>query len=211
VREKGLSSTFDVLIFAVLVSTATLLLVEFKPVNQGVEGESYASSLAGSVLLTLQSASVEEVGGVEYELDGLDYLPTTLGGTKRALKHKTFAELLGEDAFLNLRAEVLGERLQLGAIRKFDEKLRGAVKLLLDRVFGGRFGYSLRVRAVLAGLDTSLRGFEVLVEDLEGTGRLLCSKTMILPIPPSKEWPAWGTLGLEVDPFLEMTLEVWSR
>jgi hypothetical protein len=195
---------------------STLLLTEFIPVDSGIRNETYASSLARSTLLTLQSAIVEGVGGVEYELDGLGYLSSVGGETRRTLKYKTFAELMSEDAFLNLQAEILDGKLELRAIQEFDENLRGGLKLLLDRIFGGRFGYRLCARTMPPELDPTRQGFEIIVEDYDDSERMLCSETLTLPLPAFGEQPLNNTsdgVAFEsgVVPVLEVTLELWSK
>jgi hypothetical protein len=202
VRERGLSSIFDVLIFALLVSMSMLLLVEFAPADPETRNKIYASSLARSTLLTLQNAAVGGVGGVGYEIDGLGHLSIAGGETRRTLESKTFAEVMSEAVFLNLAAASDGKGSQI--VRGFDENLRGGLKLLLDRTFGGRFGYRLRARIARLGVNPAQHEFEITVENLRGAGRVLCSETLILLPLTFGEHPSAG-------PALEVTLEVWSR
>jgi hypothetical protein len=192
-----------------------LLLIEFAPVDPEVKNRIYASSLARSTLLTLQNAAVEGLGGVGYELNGLGHLSIAGGETRRTLRHKTFAELMGEAFFLNLRAVALGGKGSQ-IIRGFSENLRGGLKLLLDHTYGDRFGYRLRTRITRPEVNPLQHEFEIIIENLNGTGRLLCSETLILPLPTFGEQSPGTTQNGEMfesstDLALEATLEVWSR
>jgi hypothetical protein len=201
-KENGLSSIYDVLMFALLLSVATFLMSEFTPIDPEIKNEAYASGLARSTLLAFQGATVDGVGGVEYEVGGPSFSSAAGGSTKRVLKYKTFAELLAEDAFLN-RA---GTRLDL------EGELERVLKRLLDRIFGGRYGYRLRARVTPTDPGPDRQGFEISVEDLGGASRMLCSKTLLLPLPTfSDSLQANTEHGLETGPPLRVTLEVWSR
>lgn len=192
-KEGGLSSVFDVMIFALLVSSSTIALTGFEPVDDGLKREAYASGLARSTMLALQNSSVVGVGGVEYELEEI-LLPAGLG--KRELEHKTFTELLAEDAFLNLTLEAAGENLRLGARQNLNQKLGEALRKMLDRAIGGRFGYRFTART------SGVLAFEKVVENLDGVREQLCSETLFLPLLDAG--------GIET-PTLEVNLELWSR
>jgi hypothetical protein len=213
--EKGLSSVSDVLIFALLVSMSMLLLIEFTPVNPETKNKIYASSLARSTLLVIQNATVEVVGGVGYELSGLGHLSIAGGETRRTLKRKTFAELMSETVFLNLRV-VASDGKKSRVAHEFDENLRGGLKLLLDHTFGGRFGYRLRTRIARPEVNLAQHWFEIIIENLNDAGRALCSETLILPLPTFGEQSLGNIHDGEmfessVCPALEVTLGVWSR
>ncbi len=200
-REKGVSSVFDLLVFALLVSTASLLLADFRPVDESLGSEVYASSLARSALLTIQNSSVEKLGGVQYQLSGLSCLPVVGDSAKRSLQQKTFGEILADDAILNVKLELLGENVNSGLNRDLDEKLLKSLKAFLDRVFGGRFGYRLRARLEQSGLEPKF-GFEAAIENLNGANRMISSETAVLTLPNFEP--------LESN-FVLLTLEVWIR
>jgi hypothetical protein len=156
------------------------------------------------------------VGGIEYEFGGPSFLSAGGGETRRRLRHKTFAELIGEDAFLNLRAETFGKDLEIQAGRSLDEKLREKLELLLERILGGRFGYRFQAKILTHELDSAAEGFEVIVENLDVTKHMLGSETLILPLPAFGEESLENILGnggleLKSSPVLGVTLELWSK
>ncbi len=202
-REGGISSVFDLLVFSLLVSTASLLLADFRPVDASVGNEVYASSLARSALLTIQNSNVEKLGGLNYQLSGLSCLPVIGDSAKRSLQHRTFGEILADDAFLNMGLELLGENVNSGLNEDLNEKLLELLKQFLDSVFGGRFGYRLRAHLKQPNLEFFRLRFEVVVENLSGASRMLCSETAVLTLPNFET--------LETNLAVLLTLEVWAK
>ena len=221
-EERGLGYIADILVFAFLVSTAITLLSAMSPVDPRTESERYASSFAQSILMSFQHSTADQLGGFEYELDalgfGLDF--PLLGESKRKLDHKTIAQLLAEDAILNVRMETGGRDITLLRPNKaMDDALRALLKSTLDRLMGGRFGYRLRANTKPIDLGFAVLRFEFEIEALHGAKNQLCRETMMLPLPTSREELAllvknyFGfspPQGLKTDLVMEVELELWS-
>jgi len=224
VGEQGFGYITDMLVFSVLISTAALMLTGMAPVDPRVDSARYASSFAHSVLYLLQNTSAEQFGGFEYKLD-TEFepdLPVVGDSAKRELRYKTITQLLAEDALLNLHVDIKGAEFQVRRPNeRMDEKLRIFLKSTLDRIIGGRFGYRLRARTEVADLGSARVHFESEVADLTRARTQLCTETLMLSLPVSREELAWhieeltgidpNEAGFEIDPILEVTLELWSR
>ncbi len=218
--ERGVGYLTDMLVFALLISLASLLLLNASPIDPRTESTRYAASFAQSTLLALQHSTADEFGGFEYRLDVSGSELNWLGDpVQRNLRHKTLAQLLVEDALLNLHIEA-GE-IELGALRPSQNMESGVREFLrgaLDELIGGRFGYRLTVRTSPVELDFARVHFESEIKNLEeGAQRKLCSETIVATLPIPREELARrieGVLGvsLEFEPDLaaEITLELWS-
>ena len=217
---KGIGSITDMLVFALVLSVASPLLF-FAPSGPAVGNVRYAASFSQSLLLAIQNSTADQFGGLEYNLGAFGFdLPSIGGTTTKALRYKTLAGLLAEDALLNLRVEVAGENIQILRLNEdLDEKLGGFLKSALNDVVGGRFGYRLRACTKPIDLGIAQLHFETTVENLDGWGRQIWSETATVPLPVSGPELAsrvenalgLGALGIEADPILEITLELWSR
>lgn len=218
--ERGVGHLTDMLVFALLISLASLFLLNANPIDPRGESTRYAASFAQSTLLALQHSTANGFGGFEYRLDVPSSGLNVLGDSaKRNLRHKTLAQLLVEDALLNLRIEGGGIELESprpsqGMGSEAREFLRG----ILDDLIGGRFGYRLTVRTSPVELDFVRVHFESEIKNLEeGSQRKLCSETIVETLPIPREELARrieGVLGvgieLEPDIAAEITLELWS-
>jgi len=225
VEEKGFGYIVDMLVFALLVSTAILLLAAASPTDPMAESTRYAASFAQSTLQSLQNSTVDQFGGFEYRLGAFGFelnIPVVGESAKRELNHKSLAQLLAEDALLNLRVEAAGADLTLlRPNQEMDEKLRELLKSALDRIIGGRFSYRLHARTEPINLEFVRVHFETEIVDLTQARTQLCSETMMLSLPALQaeliqrieevlSIDLFG-LRLEVDPIIEVTLELWSR
>jgi hypothetical protein len=225
VEEKGFGCVADMLVFALLVSTAILLLAAASPTDPRAESIRYAASFAQSTLLSLQNSTVDQFGGFEYRLGAFGFepdIPVVGESAKRELNHKSLTQLLAEDALLNLRVEAAGTDLTLlRPNQDMDEKLREFLKSTLDQIIGGRFGYRLRARTESINLEFVRVHFETEITDLTQARTQLCSETMMLSLPASQEeliQHIGEVLGIDLfglefraDPIIEVTLELWSR
>ncbi len=223
--EQGFGYIADMLVFSVLISTAAVMLTGMAPVDPKVDSARYASTFAHSVLYLLQNTSAEQFGGFEYKLDTSEFepdLPVVGDSAKRELRYKTITQLLAEDALLNLHVDIKGAKFQVGRPNEgMDEKLRIFLKSTLDRIIGDRFGYRLRARMEVADLRFARVHFESEVADLTRARTQLCTETLMLSLPVSRGELAWhieeltgispNEAGFEIDPILEVTLELWSR
>lgn len=221
--ERGLGYIADVLVFALLLSTATLLLARASPVDPRAESTRYAASFAQSTLLSLQQSTSDQLGGFEYGLDtsrlGLNVLAVG-DSVKRGLRHKTIAQLIAEDALLNLRVEAYGTELSIRREQGLDEKLKEFLKGALDQIIGGRFCYRLCARTKPIDLESARVHFETEIEDMAQARTQLCSETVMFSLPLSQtqlvsriqEVLGVDSFGLEAgaDPIIEVTLELWS-
>lgn len=221
--ERGFGYIADMLVFALLLSTATLLLAGANPVDPRAVNIRYASSFAQSTLRSLQNTTAGQFGGFGYELNTSEWDFSVAGGsTRRELRYKTLAQLLAEDALLNLQVDADGADLLLSRSNQgMNKELKEFLKSALDQIIGGRFGYRLRARTEPIDLEFARVHFETVIEDLARSRTQLCSETVMLSLPASREVlmqsieealsaDLFGQ-GLEADPILEVTLELWSR
>ncbi len=221
--ERGVGYIADMLVFALLISFASLLLTGASPIDLKIESTRYAASFAQSTLLALQHSTADEFGGFEYQLSAFGFelnVPVIGESTKRDLRYKTLAQLLVEDALLNLHVEAGGIELEmLRPNQSMESRLRGFLKEVLDKLIGGRFGYRLTVKTLPMELDFSRVYFETEIKNFDDMAQQkLCSETIISTLPISQEELArliQGVLGistseLEPDIAVEITLELWS-
>ncbi|MDI6643260.1 MAG: hypothetical protein QMD95_04325 [Candidatus Hodarchaeaceae archaeon] len=223
-EERGFGYIADILVFALLISTAILLLAGASLVDPRAESTRYAASFAQSTLLSFQHSTADQFGGFEYTLGAFGFeldLPVVGDSAKRQLHHKTLAQLLAEDALLNLRVDAEGTGLTfMRQNQGMDDELRSFLKSALDRMIGGRFSYRLRARTEPIDFQFARVYFETEIEDLTRARAQLCCESVMLSLPAPKEEliqrveEAFGTsfLGLELaDPVIEVSLELWSR
>ena len=222
-NERGIGYIADVLVFALMISFASLLLVGASPIDPKIESTRYAASFAQSTLLALQRSTADEFGGFEYQLGAFEFelnLPVIGESKKRTLRYKTLTQLLVEDALLNLRVEA-GE-IELEMLRpnqSMESRLRGFLREVLDKLVGGRFGYRLTVKTSPMELDFSRVYFETEIKNFNDRAQQkLCSEMIISTLPISQEELARriqevlgvSTSELEPDIIVEITLELWS-
>lgn len=220
--ERGVGYLVDMLVFALLISLASSLLLNASPIDPKTESTRYAASFAQSTLLALQHSTADEFGGFEYRLDVLGFelnVPVLGDSAKRTLHHKTLTQLLVEDALLNLRIEIEGVELEPPRpSQSMESGVREFLKRALDELIGGRFRYRLAVNASLVELDFAQVYFEGEIKNLDGGAqRKLCSETIVATLPiPLKELTQriereLGTI-IELEPNIavEITLELWS-
>ncbi len=220
--EQGISYIADLLVFALLISFASLLLVGASPIDPEIESTRYAASFAQSTLLALQHSTADDFGGFEYHLDTLLFeqnVPLLNESAKRDLCHKTLTQLLVEDALFNLRIEAEGVELEpIGPSWGINSELQKFLKEVLDKLIGERFGYRLIVRTLPLDLDFVRVHFESEIKNLdEGVQLKLCSETIVATLPISQEELTQRiqkglntNLELEPDIGAEITLELWS-
>jgi len=221
--ERGVGYIADMLVFALLISFASLLLAGASPIDPKIESTRYAASFAQSTLLALQRSTADEFGGFGYQLGAFEFelnVPVIGGSTKRDLRYKTLTQLLVEDALLNLHVEAGGIELEmLRPNQGMESRLRGFLKEVLDKLICGRFGYRLTVKTSPMELDFSRVYFETEIKNFDDMAQQkLCSETIISTLPISQEELARriqgvlgvSTLKLEPDIVVEITLELWS-
>ncbi|MEW6593208.1 MAG: hypothetical protein AB1305_06045 [Candidatus Hadarchaeota archaeon] len=217
---RGSGSISDMLSFSIIVSAAAAFLFQ-APFDPASGSTRYAASYSQSLLLSLKNITAGQLGGFRYNLGvlGLD-LPSSLSSAVKNLRYKTVTDLLVEDALLNMKAEFSGENITiLNLSADMDEKLRLFLKSALDEIICGRFGYRLSARTAPIDLGVARLSFETTVENLDGWGRQFWLETTNIPLPASSERLvslAENALGLdlpglEADPFIKLTLELWSR
>ena len=221
--ERGIGYIADVLVFALLISFASLLLVEASPIDPKIESTRYAASFAQSTLLAIQRSTADEFGGFEYQLGAFGFelnVPVIGESAKRELRYKTLTQLLVEDALLNLHVEAGGIELEMfRPNQNMESRLRDFLKEVLDKLIGGRFGYRLTVKTSPMELDFAQAYFETEIKNFDdGVQQKLCSETTISTLPISQKELArliWGVLGVSIlefepDIIVEITLELWS-
>lgn len=222
-EERGFCHIADMLVFALLISTAIMLLAGASPVDPRTGSTRYASSFAQSTLLSLQNSTADQFGGFEYTLNASEFglnLSGIGGSAKRELRYKTITQLLVEDALLNLCVDAGGTDLTfLQQNQEMDDELEDFLKSALDQIIGGRFGYRLSARTEPINIGSARVYFETEIEDLTRARTQLCSESIVLslPIPEEnmiqrvEEAFGIGSIGVEPDPVIELTLELWSR
>lgn len=182
--EKGVGYIVDVIFFALMIAFASSLLIGVNSVEPAVSSERYASSLARDTLLTLQQATVDELGGISYELE----LPISWPSEKR-LRYKTLTQLFIEDALLNSRLRIEGEMSGPRLNHEFGDCVRELLETTLDRLLAGRFGYRLSVQIMLFESPSGAQVFfSTGMEDFENGVRQLCSESIEVGVPLSIEW-----------------------
>jgi hypothetical protein len=239
VEEKGVGYIADMIFFALMIAFASSLLIGMGSAGPTVSSERYAPSLARDTLLTLQQATVDELGGVSYELE----LPINWSSERR-LRHKTLTQLFIEDALLNSRLRFEGGIASSSLNHEFDDSVCELLESTLDRLLAGRFGYRLSVQMTPFELPSGAQVFfSTEVEDFERGSRRLCSESVEVGVPVPIEWfggvqyPGEGfgsrfsifelirDLILDLfnvpldspstppssDPTIVMTLELWSK
>jgi len=223
VEERGLGYIADILVFALLISSAITILSALSPVDPRTESERYASSLAQSILLSFQHSTADRLGGFEYRLGALGFdldIPVVGGSARRELRHKTIAQLIVEDALLNLRMEVAGKDfVSLQPNKSMDDELRDLLKSTLDRAIGGKFGYRLRASTKPIDLEFAKLHFEIEIVNMPGARTQLCSESLMLSLPTSNDGLSQlikNNFGVnlpqvpEADSIIEVSLELWS-
>ncbi len=213
-NDRGQGYLADLAVFTIMIALACSMLIKASPVEPETASQTYATSLARSTLLALQHATTDEAGGFTYALN------TPWGHTERGLRHKTFAQLLAEDAFCNLRVEVGGLEVALGTNQNLDNRVREFLKEVLDDLIGGRFSYRLSARATSISNSSGIRVyFETEIGGLSSGGHQLCSETLVMNLPFPQEWLTAriqnmcdvDSLEFEPEIAVEITLELWSR
>jgi len=155
---RGFSTTIDVLIFLVLISIASVILLPTITGNIQVRSvmDSKSQSESSRMLATILNGRMDEF---EYAVAGdeLDAIAGTvndsslyLAGKKlilgRELKHRTFADIAAEDAAAQWVIYQNGERIQLNfLLTNYTNGLESAMKKYLDSQIADRYGYNLTV------------------------------------------------------------------
>jgi len=192
--SRGQGCVADMLVFAVLASLACSLLLVSAP-GAGIT-DAYGASVARATLQSLQHATIDEFGGIAYS-------PTLM--PERRLCHKTFAQLLLEDALLNLGIEINGGTLSPGLNSGMDERVKGLMRDALGRLLGGRFGYKLVARIVPTGLLPGVEvAFETSIESSPRRAQRGWSETAVYDLPLDFGGGVWWVT-------LELALTIWPR
>ena len=155
---RGFSTTIDVLIFLVLISIASVILLPTITGNIQVRSvmDSKSQSESSRMLATILNGRMDEF---EYAVAGeqLDSIAGAvndsslyLAGKKlilgRELKHRTFADIAAEDAAAQWVIYLNGERVQLNfLLTDYTNGLESAMKKYLDSQIADRYSYNLTV------------------------------------------------------------------
>ena len=156
--SRGFSTTIDVLIFLVLISIASVILLPTITGNIQVRSvmDSKSQSESSRMLATILNGRMDDF---EYAVAGeeLDAIAGSvndsslyLAGKKlilgRELKHRTFADIAAEDAAAQWVIYQNGERIQLNfLLTNYTNGLESAMKEYLDIQIEDRYGYNLTV------------------------------------------------------------------
>ena len=153
--ESGFSTTFDVLLFLVLISIAAVILLPTITGNIQVRSviDSKSQSQSSLMLTTILNGRVDEF---EYTPAGeqLDTIAEPLNGSSvyvvgkklilgRELRHKVFSDLAAEDAAAQWVIYHNGQRIQLNILlTNYTSSLDSEMKEYLDRQLGDRYSYN---------------------------------------------------------------------
>ncbi len=157
-NEHGFSTTFDVLLFLVLISIAAVILLPTIIGNIQVKSviESTSQSQSSRMLATILNGRVDEFGYTPAgeQLDAiagpLNDSPVYAAGKRlilgRELRHKVFSDLVAEDAAAQWVIYHKGQRIQLNILlTNYTSSLDSEMKEYLDRQIGDRYSYNLTV------------------------------------------------------------------
>ncbi len=155
---RGFSTTFDVLIFLVLISIAAVILLPTITGNIQVKSviDSKSQSQSSRVLTTILNGRMDEFEYIPAgeQLDSIagpvNDSSIYVAGKKlilgRELRHKAFADIAAEDAAAQWVIYHNGERIQLNILlTNYTSSLDSAIKEYLDRQIGDRYRYNLTV------------------------------------------------------------------
>lgn len=156
--ERGFSTTFDVLLFLVLISIAAVILLPTITGNIQVKSviESKSQSESSRILTTILNGRVDEFGYTPAgeQLDTiagpLNDSSVYLAGKKlilgREIRHKVFSDLAAEDAAAQWVIYHNGQRILLNILlTNYTSSLDSEMKEYLDRQLGDRYSYNLTV------------------------------------------------------------------
>ncbi|MDO8727999.1 MAG: hypothetical protein Q7J35_18255 [Candidatus Methanoperedens sp.] len=155
---RGFSTTIDVLIFLVLISIASVILLPTITGNIQVRAvmDSKSQSESSRMLATILNGRMDEF---DYDVAGeeLDSIAGAvndsslyIAGKKlilgRELKHRTFADIAAEDAAAQWVIYQNGERIQLNfLLTNYTNGLESSMKEYLDSQIEDRYSYNLTV------------------------------------------------------------------
>jgi hypothetical protein len=211
-KEEGVSSTVDMLVFASIMTLTCFILFTAIPADPHMNDERYAELVAQNTLLAFHNLRAGDLGGLEYQLDWT----SSVGSTSRKLDHKTLSGLLAEDALCNLRVELFGGTvLSSGGARDLDAKTEGLVRSALRKLVGPAFDFRFTARVWQANLGVVSTTFEMEIDCTEdGRGKKLCSESMVIELPASMGELVPSEILTRFSPqtpVLELTLELWSK
>ena len=187
-RERGVSSASDVLVFSVLVSLALVVLTHASTVPADGGDLQFARETARGMVLMAETVPVGELGGLRYTV-GFSGLSSDV-----VLGDRTLTQLVAECWVLKSTGALAGD---------MEERISELISGLLDNVIGQRFGYRWSADVLVPGADEPV--FSVSAERGAGMGRFICSESSVLPVPPllpRQGLPPWTCV--------RTTLEVWS-
>ncbi|MEM3519573.1 MAG: hypothetical protein QXT22_04045 [Candidatus Hadarchaeales archaeon] len=173
-EEGGISSIFDLLLLATVVSVLMVLLVSFAPTAKMIDQGSYAAAYSRGITASLLGSRARdfqyspEVGGLL-----LPTLPT------RKLKFTTLADLIAEGFSLSFKGD-------------FDRELEKHLREFFDNTLGRRFAYRF-----YAGTESK----EVVVENLSNSRAILWVKetTLLAPFPKEGGEILWLPVRMKLE------------
>ncbi len=156
--SRGFSTTIDVLIFLVLISIASVILLPTITGNIQAKSvvDSKSQAQSSRILTTILNGRIDNF---EYTIadEQLDAIAGTINesslytaGKKlilgRELKHRTFADIAAEDAAAQWVIHQNGKRIQLNFLMTdYTNSMESTMKEYLDRQIADRYSYNLSV------------------------------------------------------------------
>ena len=210
-RRGGIGTIADVLFLATLISLSCLVLIQGVPSGNTDGSEAYARRTAQNFLLSLQKMRVGKFDNFSFDPD----LPVFIPSGRKSLEGKTFSQLIKEDILLNPTWNRVGISDENEVESEFGRELKRVLRLALENLIGGRYGYRFVVRLEPFRLpDGRVLKYRRMISDLDGYSRKVCSESVCLNFTvPGK----WATLGADDFRYfgdygdLNYTLEVWVK
>ncbi|MGQ9787788.1 MAG: hypothetical protein ACUVQM_00510 [Candidatus Hadarchaeaceae archaeon] len=223
-KEQGLGYTTDILVLAILVSLSFAILFNFNQAEAKIITERYAASFARNTLLALLNSTTDQFGGFSYQAG---FLTPESGDpifqplVSKNFYRKSIRQLLAEDVLLNSQLKIGDQTIgTIWSSEDMNKKLTTLLEFTLDDLVGIRFGYRFSVKAKPIEADIIRLDFNLLIENLPSTEIRLCSETVLLPLPISKDELVKlceSRIGFtisqqaETDHTIEVSLELWYR
>lgn len=183
-REEGIGSTADLVFFALIVSTASLLVLGISPHRPKELSSPYVERTAQGALLAFQEVPVKEFSTLSYTPD----LPI-LKPSKRRFEEKTPAKLITEEILTDPPSILTNNIEFIDGDYRFSKKLSRILEGALDELVGKRFGYRMTIRLKPIPLEgkKAIRSKKV-VQDFDEDSQKLGSETVHLDFTISKGW-----------------------
>lgn len=180
-KEKGLSSTSDIIMSSLVVSLACFVLIE--GVGAEIEQDKrIAKKRCKNTLLILQKVPAKRIQTMNYR-PRYSIIPIS----ERKLEEKSITQMISEDVILSLEYPKSDDRDKLS--HNFKEKLKSVIKKCLDKVIGHRFSYkfSATLKRKVKSRKRS-RKYRLTIDSLKESSKIVCKENISLSISVPSSW-----------------------